>query len=85
MIANLLKNETMRDRVLTIMGIIVLIGFAFQGIFGIAAAVFLSAIIGLCYGVYRKDKVFVKWSAIALVIDLASIIGFYICLVNSNM
>lgn len=32
------------------MGFVILAGLVIQGIFGIAAGIFISAIIGLCYG-----------------------------------
>lgn len=75
----------MRNKILTIMGFVILAGLVIQGIFGIAAGIFISAIIGLCYGIFKKDRNFLKWSSIALFIDVACIITFYICLINSDM
>lgn len=67
------------------MGFIILIGFVVQGIFGIAAGILISAIIGIGYGVLKKDSKLIKWSSIALFIDVACIITFYTCLINSGM
>lgn len=50
------------------MGILVLLGIAIQGLFGIVAGVFLSAILGIVYGAVKKNKRFLRWSVIALTI-----------------
>ena len=64
------------------MALLILVGLAVQGIFGIAAGILISAIIGIVYGVVKKKKLFIKWSVIALVIDLVCIIAFYLRLVQ---
>ena len=61
------------------MGILVLLGIAIQGLFGIVAGVFLSA------GAVKKNKRFLRWSVIALTIDIICIILFYFCLIQSDM
>jgi len=75
----------MRNNILAGMGILVLIGFAIQGIFGVAGAILICAIVGLCYGIFKKDKQFIRWSSVVLIIDIFCIIAFYICLLNSDM
>lgn len=75
----------MRNRILTIMGFVILTGLVIQGIFGIAAGILISAIIGICYGVLKKDRKLLKWSSIALFIAIFCILTFYICLINSGM
>lgn len=71
----------MRNNILITMALLILVGLAVQGIFGIAAGILISAIIGIVYGVVKKKKLFIKWSVIALVIDLVCIIAFYLRLV----
>lgn len=52
------------------MAILILVGLAVQGIFGVAAGILVSSIIGIIYGTVKKNRQFVKWSVTALVIDL---------------
>lgn len=70
----------MRNKVLTIQEFILLVGFMIQGIFGIIGGILLSAIIGLCYGFFKRDRVFVKYSAITLILVILGIILFCFCL-----
>ena len=72
----------MRNNTLITMALLILVGLAVQGIFGVAAGILVSAIIGIVYGVVKKKKLFIKWSVIALVIDLVCIIAFYLRLVQ---
>lgn len=72
----------MRNNILITMALLILVGLAVQGIFGVAAGILISAIIGIVYGVVKKKKLFIKWSVIALVIDLVCIIAFYLRLVQ---
>lgn len=71
----------MKNNILITMGILVLLGVAVQGLFGIVAGVFLSAILGIIYGAVKKNKQFLRWSVIALTIDIICIILFYFCLI----
>lgn len=75
----------MEGKVKTAMAVLVIIGMIGQGIFGIAIGIFISAVIGVIFGIMKKNKLFVKWSVIALVIDTACIITFIVLLMNSNM
>ena len=43
----------MKNNILITMGILVLLGVAVQGLFGIVAGVFLSAILGIIYGAVK--------------------------------
>lgn len=72
----------MRNNILITMALLILVGLAVQGIFGIAAGILVSAVIGIIYGVVKKKKLFIKWSVVALVIDLVCIIAFYLRLVQ---
>ena len=58
----------MRNNILITMALLILIGLAVQGLFGVAAGILVSAVIGIVYGV---------WSVVALIIDLICIIAFY--------
>lgn len=71
----------MKNNILITMGILVLLGIAIQGVFGIIAGVLLSAILGIIYGVVKKNKQFLRWSVIALTIDILCIIVFFLYLV----
>lgn len=71
----------MKNNILITMGILVLLGIAIQGVFGIIAGVLLSAILGIIYGAVKKNKQFLRWSVIALTIDILCIIVFFLYLV----
>lgn len=75
----------MEGKVKIAMAVLVIIGMIVQGIFGIAIGIFISAVIGVIFGIMKKNKLFVKWSMIALVIDTVCIITFIVLLMNSNM
>lgn len=64
------------------MALLILTGLAVQGLFGVAAGILVSAVIGIVYGVVKKKKLFIKWSVVALVIDLVCIIAFYLRLLQ---
>lgn len=70
----------MKNNILITMGILVLLGVAIQGLFGIVTGVFLSAILGIVYGAIKKNKRFLRWSVIALTSDIICIILFYLYL-----
>lgn len=70
----------MKNNILITMGILVLLGVAIQGLFGIVAGVFLSAILGIVYGAVKRNKRFLRWPVIALTIDIICIILFYLYL-----
>ncbi|WP_300728751.1 hypothetical protein [uncultured Bacteroides sp.] len=67
----------MKNNILITMGILILVGLAWQGIFGVAAGILVAAIIGIVYGIVKKNKQFVGWCSAALVIDLILIILFF--------
>lgn len=60
----------MRNSILAIMGFLMLIGFITIGFFVFPVCIPLCGIIGLCYGIKKKDKLFVKWSLIVLSIGV---------------
>lgn len=71
----------MKNNILITMGILVLLGIAIQGVFGIITGVLLSAILGIIYGAVKKNKQFLRWSVIALTIDILCIIVCFLYLV----
>lgn len=75
----------MRQKLLTISGFILLIGFAVQGIFGIAASLFICGLAGSILGLYKKEKSIWKPSMIILIAAIISITVFIVLLNNSNM
>ena len=72
----------MKNNILITMGLLILVGLAVQGIFGVATGILVSAVIGIVYGVVKKKKLFIKWSVVALIIDLVCIIAFYLSLLQ---
>lgn len=72
----------MKNNILITMALLILTGLAVQGLFGVAAGILVSAVIGIVYGVVKKKKLFIKWSVVALVIDLVCIIVFYLRLLQ---
>ncbi|MDD3039801.1 hypothetical protein [Bacteroides sp.] len=73
-----------RSRILTIMGIIMLAGIATLGFFGFPIGILISSIVGLCFGLYKKEKLFIQWCSIAFILDVAFIIYFCIQLQHMN-
>lgn len=70
----------MKNNILITMGILVLLSIAMLGAFGIITGVLLSAILGIIYGAVKKNKQFLRWSVIALTIDILCIIIFFLYL-----
>lgn len=75
----------MKQRLLTIFGFVLLTGFAFQGIFGIAAALLLCGIAGTIIGFYKKDKSIWIPSVVVLTIAIIGTALFALLLSNSAM
>lgn len=71
----------MRKSILAIMGFMILIGFITMGFFVFPVCVPLCGIIGLCYGIKKKDKLFIKWSMVVLsigvIIDIYTLFLIY--------
>ncbi|WP_410067657.1 hypothetical protein [Barnesiella intestinihominis] len=67
----------MRNKILIIMGIIMLIGFITIGFFIFPIGITLCSIIGLCYGITGKDKLFTRWSFIGLSVGIIFLIYTY--------
>ncbi len=74
-------KETKR-KVLTAMAVILITGTILIKFFIIPVGITLCAIIGLWYGVKYKDKVFVRWSSVGLIIGTGLII-YTLCLISS--
>lgn len=64
----------MKNRVLTAMGGIMLVGFVTIGFFVFPVGVPLCGITGLVYGIKSKNKKIIKWSLIALFIGIALVV-----------
>lgn len=73
---------TARNKVLTIMGIIILMGVISIGFFVFSIGISMCAITGLCYGCKYKDKLFIRWSSVGLVIGIGLSIYTW-CLISS--
>ena len=61
----------MRNRVLIIMGGVMLICLVTLGFFAFSVGIPLCSIIGLVCGIKNKDRLFTRWSIVALVIGMA--------------
>ncbi len=77
-----IKAMTARNKVLTIMGIIILMGVISIGFFVFPIGISMCAITGLCYGCKYKDKLFIRWSSVGLVIGIGLSIYTW-CLISS--
>lgn len=75
----------MRNRILMTMGIVVIVGIAMQGIFGMIAGIIVASFIGIVYALVKKDKLMKKWSLIAFILSIGFVALFFVCLMNSNM
>ena len=73
---------TARNKILTIMGIIILIGVTSMGFFVIPIGISICAIVGLCYGCKYKDKLFIRYSSVGLIIGIGLSIYTW-CLISS--
>lgn len=71
----IIVTRAVRKRVCMIMGIIMLVCMVTLFFFGLPVGILLCGMVGLGYGLLYKDKVFVRWSAVALAVDIA----FWIC------
>lgn len=67
----------MKRNILITMGMLIVFGFAFQGFFGVAAGILIASLVGLGYGWVKKERFFIRWSLLALFLDLLCMIGFY--------
>ena len=68
----------MRTKLLTTMGFIMLISFMILGFFAIPTGGLICSIIGLVYGIKKKDKLVTRLSVIALILVIVFIIAFCI-------
>ena len=64
----------MRNKILIIIGTILLVSLLLFGAFALPIALPLCSLIGLIYGIYAKDKRFVIWFSIAFFIGVLSIV-----------
>ena len=75
----------MKKKLITLTAILSLIGFACGFLFGVAIALLVCSITGICIGVYKKDKSVWRLFGTILLLDLAGILLFCTALVHSNM
>ena len=75
----------MKKQLLILCTIILFIGIALQGIFGIVISLLLCGIIGLVAGLYKKDKSIWQPSLFVLFASISAILIFIILLINSDM
>lgn len=75
----------MKKKLITLFTVILIIGFAVQGIFGIVISLLLCGIIGFAIGLYRKDKSIWQPSLFVTIACVGAIFTFIILLINSNM
>lgn len=75
----------MRKKLITLFTVILIIGFAVQGIFGIVISLLLCGIIGFATGLYRKEKSIWQPSLLVTIVCVGAIFTFIILLINSNM
>lgn len=68
-----------------VMGIIVIVGIAMQGIIGIIAGIIVASIVGIVYAFIKKDKLMKKWSVVVFILSIVCLTLFCVCLINSNM
>ena len=68
----------MRVNILSIMGFIMLAALLILGFFGFPIGFFICALLGLSYGIAKKDKPFIKWSSLILILDILFIVFFWI-------
>lgn len=64
----------MNNKVLTAMGFIMLIGFITIGFFIFPIGIPVCAVVGLGYGIKYKERLFIKWSSVALLIGLVLLV-----------
>lgn len=64
------------------MGIIVLVSLILLGTFAFPVGFTLCGTIGLIYGIRSKDKAFIKWSSLALLIG-AAMVTYILHLIDS--
>lgn len=75
----------MKKKLITVFAVILLIGFALQGIFGIVISLLLCGIIGFAIGLYRKDRAVWQPSFLIILGSIGAILTFIILLINSDM
>ena len=78
-------KASMKKKLITLFTVILIIGFAVQGIFGIVISLLLCGIIGFAIGLYRKDKSIWQPSLLVIIACVGAIFTFIILLINSNM
>lgn len=78
----IIVTRAVRKKVGIIMGVIMLVCIVTLLFFGLPVGLLLCGMVGLGYGVLYKDRLFVRWSAVALAANIAFWICFCIGLQN---
>lgn len=68
------ESNHMQVKVWTAIGIIMLVSFMTLGLFAFPIGIPVCSVIGLIYGIKKKDKLFTRWSIVALGIGIACMI-----------
>lgn len=77
------ENKNMRSKILTAMGVVMLICLMTRGFLAFPVGIPICGAIGVFYGIKSKDKPFIKWCSLALSIGI--LLTIYTLLVISNM
>lgn len=67
------NKRSSKEKVLITMGIIVLLSIILLGTFSLPVGFTLCGAIGLIYGIIDKNKAFIRWSALALLIGIVMV------------
>lgn len=69
-----MDKKDLRQRILGIIGIVMLVLFLAVKFFAIPIGITISSIIGLVYSIKYNDKTFLKWFVVAFIVGILSVI-----------
>lgn len=70
----MMDKKDLRQRILGIIGIVMLVLFLAVKFFAIPIGITISSIIGLVYSIKYNDKTFLKWFVVAFIVGILSVI-----------
>lgn len=70
----MMDKKDLRQRILGIIGIVMLVLFLVVKFFAIPIGITISSIIGLVYSIKYNDKTFLKWFVVAFIVGILSVI-----------
>lgn len=76
------SKQSTKSKVFIAMGIVALLALILLGTFAFPIGFSLCGAIGLIYGIRSKDRAFVKWSSLALLIG-AMMVAYTLYLIHS--